>query len=166
MSVVVRMDMPQSCPCELAGGYDIPLPCFAGHGIPKRCKEFDECVENGTKPDWCPIICQLPEGHGRLVDADELSKYWKCIIALMNSCSGKRGILESVEASTLKSCIEDIGSAKTIVPEEAESQAPKPTDHVPKPTDPVPIRDVYYVMTECDVKTGTVKYEPRERSET
>lgn len=42
---------------------------------------------------------------------------------------------------------------------EAESQSPKPTD-------PVPIRDVYYVMTECDVKTGTVKYEPRERSET
>lgn len=36
---------------------------------------------------------------------------------------------------------------------------------LPKPTDPVPIRDVYYVMTECDVKTGTVTYEPRERSE-
>lgn len=36
----------------------------------------------------------------------------------------------------------------------------------PKPTDPVPIRDVYYVMTECDVKTGTVTYELRERSET
>ena len=69
---VVRMEMPQSCPCELAGGYDIPLPCFAGHGIPKRCKEFDECVENGTKPDWCPFICQLPEGHGRLVDAEIL----------------------------------------------------------------------------------------------
>lgn len=69
---VVRMEMPESCPCELAGGYDIPLPCFAGHGIPKRCKEFDECVEKGTKPDWCPFICALPEGHGRLVDADAL----------------------------------------------------------------------------------------------
>ena len=41
---------------------------------------------------------------------------------------------------------------------EEESQSPKPTD-------PVPIRDVYYVMTECDAKTGTVKYEPRERIE-
>lgn len=66
---VVRMEMPVSCPCELAGGYDIPLPCFAGHGIPKRCKEFDECVEKGTKPDWCPFVCVLPEKHGRLVDA-------------------------------------------------------------------------------------------------
>ena len=66
---VVRTEMPKSCPCEFAGGYDIPLPCFAGHGIPKRCKEFDECVENGTKPDWCPFVCALPEGHGRLIDA-------------------------------------------------------------------------------------------------
>ena len=41
---------------------------------------------------------------------------------------------------------------------EEESQSPNPTD-------PVPIRDVYYVMTECDAKTGTVKYEPRERIE-
>ena len=54
---------------------------------------------------------------------------------------------------------------QTYEPAEAESQSPKPTDHVPKPTDPVPIRDVYYVMTECDVKTGTVTYELRERSE-
>lgn len=35
----------------------------------------------------------------------------------------------------------------------------------PKPTGPVPIREVYYVMTECDVKTGTVTYELRERIE-
>lgn len=44
------------------------------------------------------------------------------------------------------------------VPAEAESPSPKPTD-------PVPIRDVYYVMTECDVKTGTVTYELREMIE-
>lgn len=77
---VVRMEMPESCPCELAGGYDIPLPCFAGYGSPKRCKEFDECVEKGTKPDWCPFVCALPEGHGRLVDArslfDEVYEYY------------------------------------------------------------------------------------------
>lgn len=42
----------------------------------------------------------------------------------------------------------------------AEAESPSP-----KPTDPAPIRDVYYVMTECDAKIGTVKYEPRERIE-
>ena len=24
-------------------------------------------------PSWCPVVCQLPEGHGRLVDADLLA---------------------------------------------------------------------------------------------
>lgn len=106
---VVRMphvnEMPESC-----------LKCNVNLGIcDKRLLWKDG--ENSRHPD-CPIIAVLPENHGRLVDADEISKYWKCRIALMNSCSGKRGILESVEASTLKSCIEDIGSAKDIVPAE------------------------------------------------
>ena len=26
------------------------------------------------RPDWCPILCTLPEGHGRLVDADALKE--------------------------------------------------------------------------------------------
>lgn len=51
-----------------------------------------------------------------------------------------------------------VNEETTIVPAEEESPSPKPTE-------PVPIRDVYYVMTECDAKTGTVKYELRERIE-
>lgn len=107
MSVVVRMEMPKSCPCELAGGYDIPLPCFAGHGIPKRCKEFDECVEKGTKPDWCPFVCSLPEGHGRLVDADALHK----IAWPVKDHTGR-----------IEECVQmrDLYKAPTIVPAEAE----------------------------------------------
>lgn len=116
MSVVVRMEMPKD-ECQIAyrsGGKDY---CSIEG---KRC-EFSEPIGSATeRPNWCPILCELPKEHGRLVDADELSKYWKCRIALMNSCSGKRGILESVEASTLKSCIEDMGSAKTIVPAAVE----------------------------------------------
>ena len=73
MSVVVRMEMPDWCPCVLAednnGWYG---PCFAYNGIPERAKEFDQCVENMERPSWCPIICSLPEGHGRLVDAEIL----------------------------------------------------------------------------------------------
>lgn len=91
---VVRMEMPKSCPCELAGGYDIPLPCFAGHGIPKRCKEFDECVENGTKPDWCPFVCSLPKGHGRLVDADKLADNMKARKAFFGRMSDPQCLVE------------------------------------------------------------------------
>lgn len=51
---------------------------------------------------------------------------------------------------------EDICS--NIVTAEAESPSPKPTD-------PLPIRGVEYVPTEVDVKTGTVTYELRQKSE-
>lgn len=91
---VVRMEMPKSCPCELAGGYDIPLPCFAGHGIPKRCKEFDECVEKSTKPDWCPFICSLPKEHGRLVDADKLADNMKARKAFFGRMSDPQCLVE------------------------------------------------------------------------
>ena len=72
---VVRMEMPDWCPCVLAednnGWYG---PCFAYNGIPERAKEFDQCVEKMERPSWCPIICSLPEGHGRLIDWDALEK--------------------------------------------------------------------------------------------
>lgn len=74
---VVRMEMPKSCPCELADGYEMKFPCFAGHGIPARHKEFDRCVEEGAKPDWCPFVCELPENHGRLVDAELVKEILK-----------------------------------------------------------------------------------------
>lgn len=67
--VIVRMEMPDWCPCELAidnnGWFS---PCFAYDGIPSRDKEFDDCIENRTRPSWCPILGVLPEQHGRLVD--------------------------------------------------------------------------------------------------
>lgn len=30
---------------------------------------FPEYILLENRPYWCPILCQLPEGHGRLVDA-------------------------------------------------------------------------------------------------
>ena len=121
MSVVVRMEMPKGCWGCPFGHYDWIWGDDGREKMVCFCCLDGESEEDGhylleteeKRPSWCPIICSLPEGHGRL----------------------------------------------------AESPSPKPTDHVPKPTDPVPIRDVYYVMTECDAKTGTVKYEPRERIE-
>ena len=64
MSVVVRMEMPQNC-CE----------------CPLRQEDYDtgeefcpftgvECLSIGRQ-DNCPIVCALPENHGRLVDADK-----------------------------------------------------------------------------------------------
>jgi hypothetical protein len=33
-------------------------------------KEERQIEDPDGRPSWCPIICSLPEGHGRLVDAD------------------------------------------------------------------------------------------------
>lgn len=70
MSVLIKgMEMPKSCPCEIIGvGYD--LFCSFAYGVPARVQEYNECCENGTKPDWCPLI-EVPP-HGRLIDADAL----------------------------------------------------------------------------------------------
>lgn len=69
MSVLIKMDMPKSCPCELVGvGYD--LYCSFVCGSPARLKEYDECCQNNTRPAWCPLL--EVQAHGRLIDADAL----------------------------------------------------------------------------------------------
>lgn len=73
MKLIVEMEMPRACPCDLIGiGY--AMCCSASSGIPKRVAEYDECVKNGTRPDWCPIKGVLPDEHGDLIDRDELKK--------------------------------------------------------------------------------------------
>lgn len=64
---VVRMEMPGRCyECDLADG----VTCMATGGVYGR--EVPKMTWIKRRPDWCPIICQLPEGHGRLVDAEKL----------------------------------------------------------------------------------------------
>lgn len=63
---VVRMEMPKNC--------DV-CPCLDDYGDYPRCRISEEQrgynfpIRERRMPN-CPIICQLPEGHGRLVDAD------------------------------------------------------------------------------------------------
>ena len=73
MSVVVRMELPDccdDCPMEYDG-----FMCRAihTHFYPKRDGCYlDPLIDTSKErlPD-CPIICSLPECHGRLVDADK-----------------------------------------------------------------------------------------------
>lgn len=64
---VVRMKMPtENTVCELNYYF-----CFREW----RCAITDKRCDhnkNGMFPSWCHIICQLPEGHGRLVEAKAL----------------------------------------------------------------------------------------------
>ena len=72
---VVRIEMPENCTC-------CPM-CFTADVQGYHwCAALEQEVEEGlSRPKECPIICQLPEGHGRLGDLDELAAgcdapYW------------------------------------------------------------------------------------------
>lgn len=63
---VVRIDMPKGC-------WD--CPCVNGeYGYCQADKDERQIEDPNERPSWCPIICQLPKGHGRLVDKDEMLK--------------------------------------------------------------------------------------------
>lgn len=70
---VVRMEMPEGC-------WD--CPCVNGeYGYCQADEENRPIRDPSERPSWCPIICSLPEGHGRLGDLDELAAgcddpYW------------------------------------------------------------------------------------------
>lgn len=65
---VVRMGMPSNCErCPMCG------TASGGNGMYKLwCMCGDIPASAQRRPDDCPILCQLPEGHGRLVDGDKL----------------------------------------------------------------------------------------------
>lgn len=61
---VVRMEMPKDC---------LDCPCANGeYGYCQADEEVRQIEGPNERPSWCPILCQLPEGHGRLVDADAI----------------------------------------------------------------------------------------------
>ena len=61
MSVVVRMEMPQKC-----FNCDLRYECNAFYA-PGQPKPFMK---------GCRIVCQLPEGHGDLIDRDSMVEEW------------------------------------------------------------------------------------------
>jgi nicotinate-nucleotide pyrophosphorylase len=100
---VVRMEMPQNCQrCEL----------FAL--CTEKCKNevvrFDG--KNIDKKDRrCLFICQLPEGHGRLVDID------KPFLNVLKTCMGTAKYQATI-AERLDMC--SVLNVEIIVPAEAE----------------------------------------------
>lgn len=63
MSVVVRMKNPDDC-----------LKCGVRHICNPYVDYWQQDTRKKPKPGQkgCLIICQLPEGHGRLIDAEKL----------------------------------------------------------------------------------------------
>lgn len=92
MSVVVRMEMPKNCyHCDLR------YECNAFYA-PGKPKPFMK---------GCMIICQLPKGHGRLVDEREL--FSRC-----------RPVKNFDNPDSLVIVMRAVIQSQTIVPAEAE----------------------------------------------
>lgn len=100
---VVRMEMPENCECcPMVYTADVP-----GY---HWCAALEQEVEQGlSRPKECPIICQLPKGHGRLVDADD------CIKHLFTELV--KGEISNSEWCNIRQCMNE---ETTIVPAEAE----------------------------------------------
>ena len=99
---VVRMDideMPTACgPCKLS--------CTA---ICKEWTKVDRKEIGRTKSPNCPILAILPEGHGRLVDADALADDVRSLWDYKT--------VDGITATTvLNQTLTDIRNCPTIVP--------------------------------------------------
>lgn len=118
MSVVVRMEMPKKCVnclawcvCGTIHKYMLGIDCDSDWTYDDLLVLTDET--GFIKPDDCPIICQLPEGHGRLVD--EKSVRW-AIDDIVIEIAERIGHVPMTKNETM----EYVNKLPTIVPAEAE----------------------------------------------
>lgn len=100
---VVRMEMPKRC-----DSCDFWHVCknVADFGA---ARYFEEPRELFVGMKGCKIVCLLPEGHGRMVDADALNRKKKHLIKTENGVFPKSEWF--IKAN-------DLFAAKTIVPAE------------------------------------------------
>lgn len=66
---VVRMEMPENCTC-------CPMCFTADMQGYHWCAALEQEVEEGlSRPKECPVICQLPEGHGELIERQPIIQF-------------------------------------------------------------------------------------------
>ena len=79
MGFYVNLEMPKDCPMCPFAYYDM-FNTFRGCDITRgkrlAVKNDKDYAESSTRPDWCPLI-EVPEPHGRLIDADALHKLFE-----------------------------------------------------------------------------------------
>ncbi len=106
---VVRMEIPVNCDkCDLRNGCKLYVD---------YSWSLSDCFPTRPKPNpldrGCLIICQLPEGHGRLGDLDALADDVRSLWDYKT--------VDGIAATTvLNQTLTDIRNCPTIVPAEAE----------------------------------------------
>ena len=123
--VIVRMEMPM--PVKEWNCLDCKAICtdlMRGYycGITK--KTIDTLKNMRARPDWCPIVGELPEEHGDLIDRDELYMAVKShdtsdaaiarnhnrVTSLQNISTMKKGYI-----AEKRICLDDIIRAEAVI---------------------------------------------------
>lgn len=108
---VVRMEMPKACwSCGLR------FVCKAANDFLTR-KEAG-CLVLKVGMEGCLIVCQLPEEHGRLIDADVILQYLREKTAMFDAVDGKMELVSLTIRNDLQGFIKTILETPTVVPAE------------------------------------------------
>lgn len=111
---VVRMErVPKNCDDGCWGSLSGECPW---------CDSIDGYEMVGNRPPNCPIIAVLPEGHGRLVDADALVNQWATVPDKLSAGAGENkwvaDMVMGIQGHFLEGIIKSLEEAPTIVPAE------------------------------------------------
>ena len=70
MSILINMEMPKNCHnCELSATVNLH------YGVGCCCQPLAEMIENAfERKSNCPLV-EVPDGHGRLIDVNELKEW-------------------------------------------------------------------------------------------
>ena len=116
MSVLVDMEMPKRCDqCTLENRNQ--QKCLMLNGA------FTSDYRKAGRRKDCPIICELPKKHGRLIDAEELHElveYHNCIHKLVNYRNCVGGYYYEVQKVIFEWVHKMIDAMITKVPAEGE----------------------------------------------
>lgn len=102
----------------LIRGIEMPTKCGL---CPMFCDDFNDYCSaaqrsipfDAEKPDWCPLL-SLPEGHGRLIDADALFE--------VMGQDTERWLIDDISYIETDDAISAVYKAPTIVPAEGGTE--------------------------------------------
>ena len=120
---VVRMEMPETCfGCDMFDDEDYGR-CLIRYYNGEE-DYIDYRVARKARMSWCPIVCALPENHGRLVDADAMAKDLNYDVELDDKALDDMNIVGyarerfQLDKDRKQDCIRYLSGQKTIIPAE------------------------------------------------
>ena len=125
MGFYVDLEMPEDCPmCPFAhyDRFDTFRGCDITRGKRWAVTNDKDYAESSTRPDWCPLI-EVPEPHGRLIDADALHKLFEDQWHYLQVLDWNENPTAEANQSGINWCINTMhDDAPTVIPASEEGK--------------------------------------------